>query len=55
MLAPDELARRIARAAARGQAHLVTPWPFVILRLLDRVLPRALRERVLLTLAPPGG
>lgn len=55
MLAPDELARRIARAAARGRAHLVTPWPFVLLRLLDRLLPRPLRERLLLALAPPGG
>lgn len=55
MLAPNELAARIARAAALGRAHLVTPWPFVLLRLLDRVLPRTLRERLLLALAPPGG
>jgi short-subunit dehydrogenase len=55
MLTPDELAARIARAVARGRAHLVTPWPFVLLRLLDRVLPPWLRDRLLLALAPPGG
>jgi short-subunit dehydrogenase len=55
MLAPDDLAARIARAAALGRAHLVTPWPFALLRLLDRLLPRALRERLLLALAAPGG
>lgn len=54
ILTPDVLAERIARAAETGRAHLVTPWPFVLLRLLDRVLPRVLRERLLLALAPPG-
>ena len=55
MLAPGELAARIAAAEARGRAHLVTPWPFVVLRLLDCVLPRIVRDRLLLALAPPGG
>ena len=54
MLTPDQLAARIAKAVALGQAHLITPWPFVLLRLLDRILPRVLRERLLLALAPPG-
>jgi short-subunit dehydrogenase len=55
MVGPDELAARVARAAARGQAHLVTPWPFALLRPLDRLLPRGLRERLLLALTPPRG
>jgi short-subunit dehydrogenase len=54
MLGPDELAARIAKAAARGQAHLITPWPFVLLRLFDRLLPRFIRERLLLSLTPPS-
>lgn len=54
MLPADKLALRIAKAAALGQAHLITPWPFVLLRLLDRILPRILRERLLLALASPG-
>ncbi len=54
ILAPADLAVRIARAVSRGQAHLITPWPFLLLRLLDRLLPRLLRERLLLALAPPA-
>lgn len=53
LMAPGVVAARIARAAARGQAHLVLPWPFVALRWFDRLLPRPLRDRVLARLAPP--
>lgn len=53
ILSPDAAAARIARAAALGKAHLVLPWPFVLLRLLDRLLPRPLRDRLLLALTPP--
>jgi len=53
LMGPDAVAARIARAAERGQAHAIMPWPFVALRLLDRLRPGPLRDRVLLGLAPP--
>lgn len=53
LLQPDEAAARIARAAERGTAHAIMPWPFAVLRLFDRLLPRPLRDRLLLSLAPP--
>lgn len=53
MLQPGDVAARIAAAAAAGKAHAIMPWPFAALRLLDRLLPRFLRERLLLSLAPP--
>ncbi|WP_062787395.1 SDR family NAD(P)-dependent oxidoreductase [Novosphingobium capsulatum] len=54
LMAPDEVADRIVRAAEQGRAHLVLPWPFVVLRWLDRLLPRAWHDRLLLSLAPPA-
>jgi short-subunit dehydrogenase len=45
---------RIVRAAAAGKAHLVTPWPFALLRVIDRALPRRLRDQLLRSLTPPG-
>lgn len=53
LLAPDVVAARIARAVARGSGHLVLPWPFVLLRWLDRLLPGGVRDRVLSSLTPP--
>ncbi|MDF0486694.1 SDR family NAD(P)-dependent oxidoreductase [Sphingomonas sp. H39-1-10] len=53
LMRPADAAARIARAAARGQAHAILPWPFVWLRWFDRLLPRALRDRLLLSLTPP--
>lgn len=53
-ISADVAAARIVRAAAQGKAHLVTPWPFALLRLVDRLLPRALRDRLLRALSPPG-
>jgi short-subunit dehydrogenase len=53
LMPPDAAAARIVRAGERGKAHAVMPWPFVLLRLLDRLLPSPLRERVLLSLNPP--
>lgn len=54
ILSPGHAARKIAKAAARGKAHLVMPWPFKLLRIIDRVLPRPLRDKLLRALAPPG-
>ena len=48
----DVVAARIAFASERGVAHLVLPAPFIALRWLDRLLPRSLRDRLLLSLAP---
>ncbi|WP_137680631.1 SDR family NAD(P)-dependent oxidoreductase [Aurantiacibacter suaedae] len=45
-------ARRIAQAAERGKRHYVTPWPFTALRLLDKALPTALRDRLLAAIKP---
>lgn len=53
MITPACAARRIAQAALRGQAHLITPWPFSLLRLIDRALPRFARDRLLKALTPP--
>ncbi|WP_121114970.1 SDR family NAD(P)-dependent oxidoreductase [Croceibacterium ferulae] len=53
LLQPEEVAARIAHAAERGTAHAIMPWPFAALRLFDRLLPRFLRDRLLLSLAPP--
>lgn len=53
LMSPVAVAARIAQAADRGEAHAIMPWPFAALRLLDRLLPRPLRDRVLLGLAPP--
>lgn len=54
ILSADETARRIARAAIAGKGHFVTPWPFAALRVIDRMLPSALRARLLRSLAPPA-
>jgi short-subunit dehydrogenase len=54
MMQPQQVAARIAKAAAKGKAHLVLPWPFAMLRWLDRLLPPPLRDRLLLSLAPPA-
>ena len=53
-MSAQQAATRIVAAAAKGQAHLVMPWPFRLLRLIDRVLPGALRDRLLRRLTPPG-
>lgn len=54
ILGADDAARRIAGAAAAGQAHAIMPRPFALLRLLDRLLPMWLRARLLPSLAPPA-
>jgi len=44
--------RRVLAAADRGQAHAIIPWPFAVLRLIDRLLPAPWRDRLLLALKP---
>ncbi len=53
-ISAEDAAVRIMRAAAQGKAHLITPWPFALLRLIDRVLPRPLRDSLLRALSPAG-
>ncbi|MFT3977412.1 MAG: SDR family NAD(P)-dependent oxidoreductase [Sphingomonas bacterium] len=53
-LSAEEAATRILRAALAGKPHLVTPWPFAVLRVLDRALPEILRARLLLALTGSG-
>lgn len=54
MLMPArDVAAHIARAAENGTPHLILPWPFAVLRWIDRLLPRGLRDRILLRLSPP--
>ncbi len=54
MISPDKAAARILQAAKGGRAHLLMPWPFAILRLVDRLIPRILRDKLLRSLNPPG-
>ncbi len=51
---PDVAAAKVARAAAMGKAHAIMPWPFSLLRWVDRFLPRPLRDSLLRALSPPG-
>jgi short-subunit dehydrogenase len=49
---PADVAARIARASAQGSAHLILPWPFALLRVVDRLLPDRLRNALLAGLRP---
>ncbi|MFM7349538.1 MAG: SDR family NAD(P)-dependent oxidoreductase [Erythrobacter sp.] len=49
----DRVAERTIAAVASGAAELVVPRRFLLLRWLDRLLPRPLRDRVLLSLRLP--
>lgn len=53
LLPVEAAAARIAKAADRCTPHLVLPAPFGLLRVVDRLLPRTLRDRVLRSLTPP--
>ncbi len=55
LVQPAYVAARIADASAKGRAHLILPWPFTLLRLVDRLLPARLRDRLLLSLRSPTG
>lgn len=52
IISAGQAATRIARAAEQGKSHVITPWPFGLLRLVDFLLPRILRDRLLRSLAP---
>lgn len=52
-ISADVVAHRMLRAVAKGKAEIVTPFPFVVLRWIGLLLPRLLRDRVLLSLPLP--
>lgn len=52
IMSPAQAAKRIAKAAEKGRAHLVMHWPFALLRLIDRILPRFLKDHLLRSLTP---
>ncbi len=52
LMQPADVAARIARASAEGRGHLILPYAFVLLRLVDRLLPAVLRDRLLRKLRP---
>lgn len=54
LMQPSYVAARIAKAAEQGKAHLILPRAFAALRLIERLLPGRVRDRLLLSLAPPG-
>lgn len=52
LLSPEKAAYTIVQAAESGKAHVITPRMFRVLRGLDRLMPRFLRDRVLRSLSP---
>lgn len=52
-ISADLVAQRMIRATALGWSELVTPRRFVLLRWIGRVLPRALSDRLMLSLPSP--
>ncbi|NHO57160.1 SDR family NAD(P)-dependent oxidoreductase [Acetobacter lambici] len=51
LVSAKKAARVIARAIAQGRREYVFPWPFRVLRVVERLLPQRLREHILLRLA----
>ncbi|NHO54322.1 SDR family NAD(P)-dependent oxidoreductase [Acetobacter estunensis] len=47
LVSPARAARHIMAAIARNQGECVFPWPFRVLRLIDRLTPRPLRDRIM--------
>lgn len=52
-IAADTVAERMIAAVMAGRAEVVVPRRFLLLRWFDRLLPRPLRDRVLLALRLP--
>lgn len=53
MMSGDKAAESILAATRRSRFHSIIPWPFRLVRLLDRVLPAALRGYLLRRSSPP--
>ncbi|MBE7209637.1 MAG: SDR family NAD(P)-dependent oxidoreductase [Gluconacetobacter diazotrophicus] len=47
LMTADAAAERIARAAERGERHLMLPWPFRVAGALSAVVPPPLRRRIM--------
>lgn len=54
IMSGDDAAARIVKAAMRGKTHIVMPWQFALLRLIDRAMPAPLRSHLLQSLTPSG-
>jgi len=52
LLSPAEAATRIAKAIAKGQGHLIMPWQFKLLQILDSLLPYSLKQPLFRALTP---
>ncbi|KPF63750.1 SDR family NAD(P)-dependent oxidoreductase [Porphyrobacter sp. AAP60] len=52
-ISADEVAEKMIAAVRAGRAELVVPRRFLLLRWFDRLLPRPLRDRLLLSLKAP--
>ena len=52
LMQPADVAERIASAVAKRQPHLILPRTFALLRIVVALLPRRLRDRLLLGLTP---
>ncbi|GBD55732.1 SDR family NAD(P)-dependent oxidoreductase [Gluconobacter wancherniae] len=46
LVSAEKAARLIANAMEKGRAHLLFPWPFQLVRLLEAIMPRALVHRI---------
>lgn len=54
LMTADQAAAAILRAARGRRFHSVLPWPFRLVRLFDRLMPRAVRGYLLRRASPPG-
>ena len=54
LMTADKAATAVLRAARGRHFHSMLPWPFRLVRLLDRLIPRAVRGHLLRRATPPG-
>ena len=47
LVTPDQAAGHIIAAIAKDRAEVIFPWPFRVLRLIDRLTPRPVREAIM--------
>lgn len=53
LITPERAASAILVAAHKRKGHVIVPWPFAVVRLLLRVMPAFLQDRLLRALTPP--
>nr|WP_242011520.1 SDR family NAD(P)-dependent oxidoreductase [Acetobacter fallax] len=47
LVTPDAAAARIISALKRDQPEIIFPWPFAVLRIIDQLTPRILRDAIM--------